>query len=62
MVPMGPDIMIVLVIVLIVVLMWRGPKMLPQIGNALGRTVKDTKAELDEAFKKDDGSSGTPAA
>jgi Sec-independent protein translocase protein TatA len=52
--PMGPDILIVLVIVLVVVLMWRGPKMLPQIGNALGRTVKDTKSELDEAFKKDD--------
>ena len=50
---MGPDILIVLIIVLVVVLMWRGPKMLPQIGNALGRTVKDTKAELDEAFKKD---------
>ena len=51
---MPADILILLVIVLIVVLMWRGPKMLPQIGNALGRTVKDTKAELDEAFKKDE--------
>jgi len=52
---MGPDILIVLVVVLIVVLMWRGPKMLPKIGEALGRTVKDTRAEVDAAFKKDDG-------
>jgi hypothetical protein len=51
---MGPDILIILIVVLVVVLMWRGPKMLPQIGSALGRTVKDTKAELDDAFKKDD--------
>ena len=51
---MGPDLIIVLIIVLVVVLMWRGPKMLPQIGQALGKTVKDTKAEVDEAFKKND--------
>ena len=48
------ELVLVLAVVLVVVLMWRGPKMLPQIGNALGRTVKDTKAELDEAFKKDE--------
>ena len=51
---MGPDILIVLVVVLIVVLMWRGPKMLPKIGEAFGRTVKDTRAEVDAAFKKDE--------
>jgi len=50
---MPADILIVLVIVLIVVLMLRGPKMLPRIGEALGRTVKDTRAEVDAAFKKD---------
>ncbi len=53
---MGPELIIVLIVVLVVVLMWRGPKMLPQIGAAFGKTVKDTKAELDDAFKKDDGS------
>jgi len=51
---MGSDILIVLVVVLIVVLMWRGPKMLPKIGEAFGRTVKDTRAEVDAAFKKDE--------
>jgi Sec-independent protein translocase protein TatA len=58
---MGPDLIIVLVILLVVVLMWRGPKMLPQIGAAFGKTVKDTKAELDGAFKKDDDSSTKPS-
>jgi Sec-independent protein translocase protein TatA len=48
-----PDILILLIIVLIGALMWRGPKMLPKIGEALGRTVKDTRAEVDAAFKKD---------
>ena len=52
---MPADILIVLVIILIVVLMLRGPKMLPRIGEALGRTVKDTRAEVDAAFRKDSG-------
>lgn len=49
------DVLVVLIIVLVVVLVLRGPKMLPKIGEALGRTVKDTRAEVDAAFKKDDG-------
>jgi len=42
---MGPDVLIVLVIVLIAVLLWRGPKNLPKLGEALGRGVKEAKAE-----------------
>jgi Sec-independent protein translocase protein TatA len=57
----GQDLIIVLIIVLVVVLMWRGPKMLPKIGEALGRTVKDTRSEVDAAFKKD-GGPDTPAS
>ena len=59
---MGPDLLIILVIVLIVALMLRGPKMLPKIGEALGRTVKDTRSEVDQAFKKDDGGPDSPAS
>jgi Sec-independent protein translocase protein TatA len=58
---MGPDLIIVLIVVLVVVLMWRGPKMLPQIGAAFGKTIKDTKTELDGAFKKDDDSDTKPS-
>lgn len=49
------DVAVVLIIVLVVVLFWRGPKMLPRIGEALGRTVKDTRSEVDAAFKRDGG-------
>ena len=34
---MGTDLVVVLIIVLAVVLIWRGPKTLPKIGQALGR-------------------------
>ena len=45
---MGPDILIILIIVLILVLMWRGPKTLPKIGYALGRGVKNARDEARE--------------
>ena len=39
------DIFLVLIVVLIVVIMWRGPKTLPKIGEALGRGVREAKVE-----------------
>lgn len=52
----GFDTIVVLVVVLIVVLIWRGPKTLPRIGEMLGRGVK---AARDEAKAKlDDDSTG----
>jgi Sec-independent protein translocase protein TatA len=48
-------------VILVVVLFWRGPQMLPRIGEALGRTVKDTRTEVDAAFKRD-GGPDTPAS
>ena len=54
------DVLIVLLIVLVVVLFIRGPKMLPRLGEALGRTVKDTRAEFDKK-SDDDDSTGSAA-
>ena len=54
------DILIVLVIVLVAVIVIRGPKTLPRLGEALGRTVKDTRAEFDK--KPGDDDSTGPAA
>jgi len=55
----GIDFIVILVIVLIVVLIWRGPKMLPKWGETLGRGVKATRKEVedlqDEMSKRDDG-------
>ena len=53
------DILVLLIIALVVVLFIRGPKMLPKLGEALGRTVKDTRSEFEK--KSDDDTTG-PAA
>jgi Sec-independent protein translocase protein TatA len=42
---MGSDFAVVLIIVLIVAIIWRGPKTLPKIGQALGRGVREARAE-----------------
>jgi Sec-independent protein translocase protein TatA len=57
----GVDVLIVLIVILAIILVWRGPKILPKWGETLGRGVKATRKEVtdlqDEA--KDDG---TPPA
>jgi Sec-independent protein translocase protein TatA len=39
------DVFVVLIVVLILVVIWRGPKTLPGIGAALGRGVKEARQE-----------------
>jgi hypothetical protein len=51
------DPLIILVVILVVVIIWRGPKTLPQIGNMLGRGVKEARreaAEIKDDIHKDD--------
>ncbi len=50
------DILVVLIVALVVVLVWRGPKTLPRLGEALGRGVR---AARDEAKR---GGAGAPDA
>ena len=56
--PIGP--LEILIIVLVVLLIWRGPKMLPQFGEALGKAVKGARDTMDrdsaESESKDDDS------
>ena len=59
---MGPDVVIILIIVLILALMWRGPKTLPKIGSALGRGVKNAKEEAREVRTAIDKRDGAPKA
>lgn len=40
------DVGLLLVVLLVVVVVWRGPKTLPQIGKMLGRGVKATREEV----------------
>lgn len=42
------DIAIILVILLIVVVVWRGPKTLPLLGRAFGQGVREARREIDE--------------
>lgn len=42
---MGSDVLVVLIIVLIAVVIWRGPKTLPKIGQAFGRGVREARSE-----------------
>jgi len=39
------DVVAVLLVVLVLVIIWRGPKTLPQIGSVLGRGVKSAREE-----------------
>jgi Sec-independent protein translocase protein TatA len=56
---MGSDVAIVLIVVLIVVVIWRGPKTLPKLGQALGRGVREARAEASKLTdRKDDDPPG----
>jgi Sec-independent protein translocase protein TatA len=62
----GPDTLVVLIIVLVVVVIWRGPKTLPLIGRAFGQGVREARKEIDgmkadSAAKDEDKNEDKPA-
>ncbi len=46
------DVFFILVIILVIVLVVRGPRTLPQIGAMLGRGVKEARREASEIRQK----------
>ncbi len=60
---MPVDLIVVLLVILAIVLIWRGPKTLPKLGEALGRGVKEARKEAseiqDDLSKKQDGPDDT---
>ena len=46
---MPTDLLLLLLIILVAVIVIRGPKTLPKWGSALGKGVKDAKAEASKA-------------
>jgi Sec-independent protein translocase protein TatA len=42
-----PDVLVVLILILAIVLIWRGPKTLPKLGQALGRGVREARREME---------------
>ena len=59
---MGGDLFFILVIVLVIVLVIRGPRTLPQIGAMFGRGVKEARREVNDIRqKRDEGQPDKPA-
>lgn len=60
------DTIVVLVIVLVIVLIWRGPKTLPLLGRAFGQGVREARKEIDgmksDAADKDEDEDGDKPA
>ncbi len=61
---MGPErILFLLILILVIVIIWRGPKTLPLIGRAFGQGVKEARREMNEIKadmeKKPDEGTGT---
>ncbi len=44
-----PDLLLILIVILVLVVMWRGPKTLPKLGEALGRGVREARTEAVKA-------------
>lgn len=49
------DILLILVVILIIVFVWRGPSMLPQFGQAIGKAVKGARDSLSRDDAAADG-------
>ncbi len=54
------DVLLVLLIVLGAVIVIRGPKTLPKLGEAFGRGVKAARAEMKDDAAPDDGEGTSP--
>jgi Sec-independent protein translocase protein TatA len=48
------DLAIVLIVILVLVVLWRGPKTLPRLGEALGRGVREARTQASEATSEAD--------
>ncbi len=44
-----PDLLLILLVILVLAILWRGPKTLPRIGEALGRGVREARSEAAKA-------------
>ena len=42
-----------LLVLLVLVLLWRGPKTLPRLGEAFGHAVRGARRAADERFEED---------
>lgn len=55
------DWLALLIVILIIAVIWRGPKTLPQIGALLGRGVKEARHEADRIRTERDANTAASA-
>ena len=48
------DLLLVLIVVLILVVIWRGPKTIPEIGRMFGRGVREARLEASKLRSGDE--------
>jgi Sec-independent protein translocase protein TatA len=48
------DTLLILIVILILVLIWRGPKTIPEIGRMFGRGVREARIEAAKLRSDDD--------
>lgn len=59
------DVALVLLLLIVLALIWRGPKTLPKLGQALGRGIREARREAQELTGGQAGApgeGGTPAS
>lgn len=56
------DLLVILLVVLVLAVMWRGPKTLPKLGAALGRGMREAKSEAAKAQEEIQARTTDPAA
>jgi Sec-independent protein translocase protein TatA len=55
------DLVIVLIIVLVLVVIWRGPKTFPEIGRMFGRGVREAREEINKTRGGEDAAADEPS-
>lgn len=48
------DTLLILIVILILVLIWRGPKTIPEIGRMFGRGIREARIEAAKLRSDDD--------
>ena len=56
------DLLVILLVLLVLAVMWRGPKTLPKLGAALGRGMREAKSEAAKAQDEIQARTTDPAA
>ena len=46
---MPADLLLILIVILVLAILWRGPKTLPRLGEALGRGIREARTEAAKA-------------